>query len=145
MTDSKPIALIGAALLFVGVFMPFVSMPIVGSLNYFGNGKGDGVFIIAMAAIAAGLALSGNIRETLWPGLASLAMFAFTFIRFQTTMADARAQLETDLAGNPFRGFADAAVDSVQLQWGWAVLLIGALMVTYAGWAARRGERKGDP
>lgn len=33
MKDSKTLALVGAALLFVGAFMPIVSMPIVGSLS----------------------------------------------------------------------------------------------------------------
>ncbi|MGB8989707.1 MAG: hypothetical protein WCC37_24130, partial [Candidatus Sulfotelmatobacter sp.] len=36
------LAILGALLLFVGVFLPIVSMPIVGSLNYFHNGQGDG-------------------------------------------------------------------------------------------------------
>jgi hypothetical protein len=34
-------------------------------------------------------------------------------------------QLETDLKDNPFRGLAGLAMQSVQLQWGWAVLVIG--------------------
>ncbi len=33
--------------------------------------------------------------------------------------------METELKDNPFRGLADLAVQSVQLQWGWAVLVIG--------------------
>lgn len=40
-------------------------------------------------------------------------------------MSEARLEMERDLAGNLFRGHADMAVESVQLQWGWAVLLIG--------------------
>jgi hypothetical protein len=34
--------------------------------------------------------------------------------------------METKLAGNPFRGIADVAMQSVQIQWGWAVLIVGA-------------------
>jgi hypothetical protein len=29
--------------------------------------------------------------------------------------------------------------NSIQLQWGWAVLVLGAGLLIYAGWAARRG------
>jgi len=37
--------------------------------------------------------------------------------------------MESELAGNPFRGLADMAMQSVQLQWGWALLIVGAALV----------------
>lgn len=37
--------------------------------------------------------------------------------------------MESELAGNPFSGIADMAMQSVQLQWGWALLVIGAALV----------------
>jgi hypothetical protein len=37
------------------------------------------------------------------------------------------ANVSRDLSDNPFRGLADAAVSSVQIEWGWAVLLAGAV------------------
>ncbi len=33
--------------------------------------------------------------------------------------------MESELEGNPFRGLADATVNSIQLQWGWVVILLG--------------------
>ncbi len=54
---------------------------------------------------------------------------AFTFINFQMTLANTRAQMETELVGNPFRGIADMAMQSVQIQWGWALLIVGAVLV----------------
>lgn len=138
MKDSKTTALLGAALLFLGAFMPIISMPIMGSLNYFQNGTGDGTIIVLLAMATAALAATGHTRHVLWTGLAALAMLGFTFVRFQTKMAEARASMESELAGNPFRGLAEAAVGSVQLQWGWAVLVLGACLTIYAGWQARQ-------
>jgi len=138
MKDEKTLALVGSALLFVGVFMPILSMPIVGSVNYFMNGKGDGVIIIVLALAAAGLAMAGRVRDVVWPGAAALAMLAYTFFRVQSGLSEMRAQMHAELTGNPFRQIADAVVDSVQIQWGWAVLVLGALLVVYAGIAARR-------
>jgi hypothetical protein len=37
--------------------------------------------------------------------------------------------METELKDNPFRGLADVAVQSVQLEWGWAVLVIGIVLL----------------
>jgi hypothetical protein len=39
----------------------------------------------------------------------------------------ALAGLERELAGNPFRGLANA-----QMQWGWALLIIGAILLLAA-------------
>ena len=48
-------------------------------------------------------------------------------------MGQMKAQVETDLKDNPFRGLADLAIQSVQLEWGWAVLVIGvALLIATA-------------
>lgn len=139
MTNNKNVALIGAGLLFVGVFLPIISVPIVGSVNYFMNGRGDGTIVLLMALVAGGLALADRVRHVIWPGGISLLMLVFTFVRFQTGMAEMRSKMDADLGDNPFRGFAEAALGSIQIQWGWAVLLLGAAMVIYAGVAERRG------
>jgi hypothetical protein len=48
--------------------------------------------------------------------------------------------MEKDLAGNPFAGLGQAAVSSVQLQWGWAVLVIGACLVIAAAFMSTTNE-----
>lgn len=141
MKDSKTLALIGAALLFVGAFMPIISVPIMGSMNYFQNGQGDGVIIVLLALATALFAGGGYVKHVLWPGLAAFAMLGFTYFRFHSMLSEAREKMDMDLADNPFRGLAEAAVNSIQLQWGWAVLLLGAGLVTYAGWQARQSGR----
>jgi hypothetical protein len=143
MSNQKNLAFAGAGIMFVGAFMPIVSMPIVGSLNYFQNGKGDGVIIVLLALATATLAATDRVKHVVWTGLAALIMLGFTFLRFQTKMSEARADMDAELAGNPFRGLAEAAIGSIQLQWGWAVLLVGAAVTTYAGWQARQAEREG--
>ncbi len=40
--------------------------------------------------------------------------------------------MNAELADNPFKGLAEAALQSFQLQWGWAILLIGSLMLIVA-------------
>src|SRR5712692_5972455 len=47
------LGLAGCALLLVGVFLPFVSVPILGSTNYIGNGRWDGILILIVATMAA--------------------------------------------------------------------------------------------
>jgi len=123
------LGLIGSALLFVGVFAPIVSIPIMGNMNYFQNGKGDGTIVLVLAVISLILVLLKKFKGLWFTGLGSMAIMVFTFINFQITLANTRTQMETELVGNPFRGIADMAMQSVQIQWGWALLIIGAVLL----------------
>jgi hypothetical protein len=46
--------------------------------------------------------------------------------------------MERELANNPFRGLANA-----QMQWGWALLLLGSLLLLAA--AARKSTATKEP
>ncbi len=123
------IGIIGSIVLFIGVFMPIVSVPIMGSMNYFQNGKGDGIIILILSVISLLFVLT-KMYNGLWlTGLGSLGVMLFTFINFQSKMSEFKSSMESELEGNPFRGLADIALQSVQLQWGWAVLILGAALV----------------
>jgi len=123
------LGLIGSAVLFVGVFTPIVSIPLIGNMNYFQNGKGDGVIILVLAVISLILVLLKKFKGLWFTGLGSIAIMTFTFINFQMALYNTKTQMETELTGNPFRGIADMAMQSVQIQWGWALLIIGAVLV----------------
>jgi hypothetical protein len=101
----------------------------MGNMNYFQNGKGDGVIVLVLAVISLILVLLKKFKGLWFTGLGSMAIMTFTFINFQMAIANTRTQMETELAGNPFRGIADMAMQSVQIQWGWALLIIGAVLL----------------
>jgi uncharacterized membrane protein len=104
----------------------------VGELNYFANGTGDGVFILILAVVSLVLVLLKWYRQLWITSLGSVAISIFTLFNFQLKMSQMKTQLETDLKDNPFRGLADMAVQSIQLQWGWAILLIGIVLLIAA-------------
>jgi RNase P subunit RPR2 len=126
---KQMLGLIGSLILFVGVFTPIISLPIVGNMNYFQNGKGDGVIILALAIVSLILTLTKRYRGLWITGVGTLAVMGFTFVNFQMRMSEMQSQMESQLSGNPFRGIADIAMQSVQIQWGWAVLIVGAGLV----------------
>lgn len=47
------IGLVGAGLMALGTFLPFIGAPIVGSVNYFRDGQGGGMIIVICAVVAA--------------------------------------------------------------------------------------------
>lgn len=129
MDTRKVIGLIGSAILFIGIFAPIMSVPIVGNINYFQNGEGDGVIILILAIISLILVLGEKYRGLWFTGIVALGVMLFTFVHFQSTMSQAKADIDSKLTDNPFRGLADMAVHSVQLQWGWALLIVGAVLL----------------
>jgi len=98
----------------------------MGNMNYFQNGKGDGTIVLVLAVVSLVLVMAKKYRGLWFTGLSSLTVMAFSFINFQMKMSEISAQMETELVGNPFRGLGDVAMQSVQLQWGWALLVVGA-------------------
>ena len=121
--------LIGSGLLFIGVFTPIVSIPILGSINYFNNGKGDGVIILILSLLSLILILSKAYKGLLFAGLGSLATLIFTFINFEIKMNEAATKMNTELADNPFKSLAAITINYVQLQWGWALLVMGSVLI----------------
>lgn len=132
MKNQQTIGIIGAGLLFIGVFTPIVSLPIVGNINYFNNGKGDGAIVLALAALSFFLAVTCRLRGLLITGGGVIITMSFSFYRFHQKMDELQTSMNADLAGNPFRGLADAAVQGIQLQWGWAILVFGIVLVLTA-------------
>jgi hypothetical protein len=125
----KALGLAGAAILMIGVFMPIVSLPVVGTMTYFKNGEGDGTVILGLGAISLLLVLANRLRLLAVTGLLSLGILGYTFYSLQSRIAEMRANMERDLAGNPFAGLARGMMEGVQLQWGWALLVAGAGLV----------------
>lgn len=126
------LGLVGSLILFIGVFTPIISLPIVGSMNYFQNGTGDGVIILVLAAFSIFLTLTKRYKFLLFTGIGSLAILAFTFINFQVRMSQMKSQMKQGMANNPFGGLGEAMLSTVQIQWGWAVLIVGAALVIAA-------------
>ena len=129
MGPKQLLGIAGSAVLFLGTFMPIISVPIMGNVNYFQNGKGDGVIIVVLAIISLLLSLKKEYKVLWGTGIASLALLGYTFFNLQSHLTQARSEMNSQLADNPFRGLGEVMMQSVQLQWGWAVLVIGAILV----------------
>jgi hypothetical protein len=100
-------------------------MPVVGSLNYFSTGRGDGTLLLVAAAISVALVLQGRYQWLLATGLPAITMLVVVFVQLRLRINQMNASIETDLKDNPFAGLAHAFLGGVQLEYGWAVLFLG--------------------
>ena len=136
---ARRLGLIGAGLLAVGVFTPILRVPVLGSINYFRNGSGDGTILLAIALAAC---LATVVRRTYWLlplGVTSLALLTVVWLGVRQRLSDMQRSMDRQLEGNPFRGIADAMSQSVQLEWGWAVMVAGATLLVAAALTDRPG------
>jgi type VI secretion system protein VasI len=120
------IGIIGAIVLFVGVFTPIVSVPIMGQSNYFQNGKGDGAVVLVLSVLSLAAILVKKDVILFFTSLACLGALTFTFVNFKIGMS--RVLADAGRQDDVFSGFANLAFQSVQLQWGWALLVVGACL-----------------
>ena len=129
---KQTLGLVGSIALLAGVFTPIVSIPVMGEMTYLQNGRTEGIIVLVLAFISLLLALTRQYRGLWITGIGSLAVLLYTFVRFQSKMSDMKSDMESPLSGTPFHGLVDIAMQSVQFQWGWAVLLVGAGLVLAA-------------
>ena len=81
MRTRQLIGFLGSALLFLGVFLPIVKLPIVGDLNYVANGRGDGVLVIVLAVVSFGCVLFRWYRELWITGVGCGGCFSFHLVQ----------------------------------------------------------------
>ncbi len=122
------LGLLGSLILFLGVFTPIVSFPIIGNINYFHNGKGDGVYILGLATISIILILYNKYKGLIVTGLVSIGVLLYTFYKLQNISSEMTSKQE-ELANIPLGNFLNIATQSIQIQWGFAVLFIGAVFL----------------
>jgi len=136
---NKNLIYAGAALLIVGLFMPVVTLPIVGGMNLLSNGTNElGIMLVVLAAASAILAANGRERDVIYPSAAAVALVVYAFARLELMLSQMRATLAQGLKDNPFAGLAQSAASAVQLQWGWLVLAAGSGLLLYAAFQSRR-------
>lgn len=128
---KRLLGFLGCGLLIIGVFLPIISMPIVGSVNYIHNGRGDGIIVLALAVISGLLILGGFFRGLVVTGLLALAVMCFTLSQFFAFLGNARAEMAQ--SDNIFKGLGEAMLATVQIQWGWVPLVAGGFLVLAAG------------
>lgn len=117
----------GSIILFFGTFTPLISLPIVGSL-----GLTSGIvkaLLIACAIASFILTLQKLYKWLIGTGLGATLTVSYIFLDFIMRIEDAKASMDRELAGNPFRGLADVAIKSIHLEWGWIFLFVGAGLI----------------
>ena len=119
--------------------MPIISVPIIGSITYFNNGEGDGLYVLILGIISAFL-VAIRLYRGLWvTALIALTILIFDFLITINNLSEMTRKVERDLATNPFQGLGKMMAASVQIQWGWVVLAAGVICLLVSAAMRNRG------
>ncbi|AUH72848.1 MULTISPECIES: hypothetical protein [Legionella] len=124
MEKKQLFGIIGAIILFLGVFFP-----LIGNFTAFNQGQGFGAILILLSINSMILAWAKRYKGLYITSSFSLALILGMFIYFSIVLNRAREEIEKDLAGNPFKGIADYMLLSFKPEYGWIILIIGALII----------------
>lgn len=128
MTDRRQLfGLIGSGLLILGTFLPLVSVPLIGSINYFANGKGDGTFIIGYSVLAIVLTLIKRYKLLWIPAILSLGQLSYALFTFAQKMSEASGLL------------------TISIEWGWLALYAGGVLLVLAALAKAPNSPSANP
>lgn len=125
------LAVVGAALMALGAFLPVFSWGAM-SVTYFKGGDGDGLFVVIAAAVVLLGAMLKSRRLVGYPAVAGFGLMLWGMFTLSSTLGDAKEQMARDLAGNPFAGLATSISESASMEWGWAVMILGAVLAMAA-------------
>jgi len=129
------VGIIGAAIIALGVFLPFVKLPVVGELNYFNNAQGDGLLLLILASVTA-LACACKIHwAPIVTGLVSGIILLIDTVNTLVKIQGVKDQMARELADNPYRGLAEGMLQGAQLSVGPIVIAMGIILLfVSAGW-----------
>lgn len=143
--SSSIVALVGAGLLAIGCFLPLVDVPKLGAVTLMeADWAWAGIAMLVLAAAGGVLVLLGQTRHAIWPGLAALGLLVYAFVSASTEIERARLRLRGGLGDDPLARLGDLAATNSRFDYGWAVLVFGALGLIAAGvlaWRRRPLER----
>lgn len=127
---QQTIGVIGALLLFIGVFMPVANIPIMGTINMLASA--NAYVIIGLSIVSIIVVFMRQFRTLALTGGITLAILLFMLYRFVSLFHNTKKEMASTLKDNPFAGLAHTIVDSVQLQSGWAILVVASLILIFA-------------
>jgi hypothetical protein len=138
--NSRTLAIIGASLLIIGVFMPLISFLGLISISYFQLAQFSAAFftgiVVALIGIASLiLALKNQYKPLIAAGILALVILLIDFFRVKSAIASGLPLLQLPGARpgiNPAM-MGQALQTVIQISWGMFVMIAGAILLIVAG------------
>lgn len=133
---DREIALAGAGVFAVGTLFPILSLPIVGSMNFFANSSmsWQGLLIWACAGTCAYFFHKEDLKKARISTLVSAAMVLLFLLMNFFKLSSAKKEVLSSLKDDSFSGIVKATVNNIGLSWGWIIIIAGLCGMLYVAY-----------
>ena len=139
------LAIVGAAMIIAGLFLPIVRFPGGGEATYFNGGDLYGALTMAIAIFAGIMGIVKMRSMVFLSGLASIGVVVARLITVIRDLPDEnslrtqfKALIQSNVPGSSGEEIANI-IGGPQLHWlGWAVLLAGGVVVLFAAFISSK-------
>ena len=123
------LGILGAIILFISPFLPALRVPIVGSTSQLQLNEVSGIAIMLLALMSLVFVLLKWDKGSLFTSLTALGLTTVVVLRIYQGLSEFRKLMAE---GDDLFGLGELLAQSVQIEWGWAVTALGALLVLAA-------------
>jgi hypothetical protein len=131
MKNKQLLGVLGCVVLFIGVFAPAMSFPIVGGMSYMKIRNVEAWIVLVAAGVSLALVLTSKYKGLWVTGVGSLLAIGYSVATFVAKMREMKAEMSGG-GDDPFQRLGQALAGSVQIQWGIPVLVVGAVLLIVA-------------
>lgn len=142
---NRDLAFIGIALTILGTFCPLITVPFLGSVNFYSNGglaSIDGLLLLGFSAWVAADLFKENYLSIKWKSFFIIGDILVGIFLTYMNVQKIKNEYKSEMAGNPFSEFGEALISPAGLSWGWAIMLIGAGILLFASLKLYSGKEK---
>lgn len=119
----------GSALLVTGIFVPFLGVRLLHDRTYWQLSTTGAIILISLAGLSVAIAA---IRRFSWlyvTGLGSLGLLFYSLQKVGEQKAVVLSDISQSLEGSPLKGLGVGFVNSVDYRYGWALMLLGSVIL----------------
>lgn len=128
MGTRKMIGYAGSSLILIGIFLPFVRVPVLGGLNIFGGGSSVGIALLVLAVISMLVVAVELFKALLFSGTGILMILIFAIGGFFSKMREAKEEMTK---AGPFKAMGEAIISSVSIDVGLPIMALGIVLLYY--------------
>jgi hypothetical protein len=139
MKKNQKTGIIGIILICIGLIVPLYTIPIIGTMSAFNLltsaeiGSVPNILIsvtILLTIFSAILILNINTIKYVWlTGISKLIIILGSLYYWISKINEIKDDYNRQMQGNPFKSLGDIFINSIKIEWGWAILIMGTLLI----------------
>jgi len=121
--------LAGSVLIIIGTFVPFLGVRLLHDRNYWQISTTGAIIILSLAGLSLVIAAFRKFNWLYLTGLGALGLLVYSIQKVGEQKAAVLSDISQSLEGSPLKGLGVGFVNSVDYRYGWALMLLGSVIL----------------